>query len=260
MAKALDQNASDSEGRRLGERIGLDIALEKRYKYLRIYLFMRLERRVRNLMKKGRKKPFLKVRLPTSITPDLCRLIGLLHGDGNMSGGRVLFTDQNKEFHKSIRGIFKSVFGVNLNTFHDVNRNSYYSHTKSVLAYRFLTEVMEVPKGAVRQNLYVPAYMKKLSRSLQAEYVGGLFDAEGCVKKRQAELNISTTSKSIFEFLEGFLSGIDVKYSTYIRTRHRNPEYEIYIYGKDDLHKFARYVSFKHRSKRRRLARFLKCY
>lgn len=221
---------------------------------------MRLEHRVRNLMRKGRKKPLLKVHLPTSVTPELCRLLGILHGDGNMSSGRILFTEQSREFHKSIRRAFRSVFGVNLNTFHDVNRNTYYSHTKSVLAYRFLVEVMEVPKGAVRQNLHVPSYMKKLSRSLQAEYVGGLFDAEGCVKKRQAELNISTTSKSVFEFLGEFLSSIGVGYSNYTRTRYKNPEYEIYIYGKNDLQKFARHVSFKHQSKKRRLAKFLKCY
>ena len=219
---------------------------------------MRLERRVRNLMKKGRKKPLLKVRLPTRITPDLCRLLGLLHGDGNMSGGRVLLTDQNKKFHVTVRGIFRSVFGLAPNTFHDVKRNSYYTHTKSVLVYRFLTDVMEMPKGAVRQSLRVPAYMKKLGRRLQAEYVGGLFDAEGCVKKRQAELNISTTSKSVFGFLGGFLDGIGVTYSTYVRTRHRNPEYEIYIYGKDDLQKFARHVSFRHPSKKIRMANFLK--
>lgn len=219
---------------------------------------MRLERRVRNLMKKGRKKPLLKVRLPTKITPDLCRLLGLLHGDGNMSGGRVLLTDQNREFHKTIGGIFKSVFGLSPNIFHDINRNTHYSHTKSVLVYRFLNEVMEVPKGAVRQNLRVPAYMEKLGRHLQAEYVGGLFDAEGCVKRRQAELNISTTSKSVFEFLGEFLGGIGVDYSKYIRKRHINPEYELYIYGKDDLHKFARYVSFRHPSKKKRMANFLK--
>jgi len=219
---------------------------------------MRLERRVRNLMKKGRKKPLLKVRLPTRINPELCRLLGLLHGDGNMSGGRVLLTDQNRAFHSTIRGIFKSVFGLTPNTFHDVNRNTYYTHTKSVLVYRFLTDVMEMPKGAVRQNLRVPAYMKNLGKGLQAEYVGGLFDAEGCVKKRQAELNISTTSKSVFEYLGEFLNGIKVTYSTYVRTRHKNPEYEIYIYGKDDLQKFARYVSFRHPSKKRRMANFLK--
>jgi intein-encoded DNA endonuclease-like protein len=117
---------------------------------------------------------------------------------------------------------------------------------------------MEIPKGAVRQNLHVPAYMKKLSRHLQSEYVGGLFDAEGCVKKRQAELNISTTSKNVFGYLGEFLSRIGVTYSTYIRTRHKNPEYEIYIYGKDDLHKFARHVCFMHPSKKKRMANFLK--
>lgn len=222
---------------------------------------MRLERRVRNLMKKGRRKsPLLKVRLPTKVTPELCRLLGLLHGDGNMSGGRVLLTDQNREFHKTIRGIFKSTFELAPNTFHDTGRNTYYTHTKSVLVYRFLTEIMEMPKGAVRQKLRVPAYMKKLGRHLQAEYVGGLFDAEGCVKKRQAELNISTTSKSVFGFLGAFLRGIGVTHSPYIRMRHVNPEFEIYVYGKDDLRKFARYVSFRHPSKKRRMANFLKRY
>ncbi len=221
---------------------------------------MRLERRVRNLVKMRKKKPLLKVRLPTKITPELCRLIGLLHGDGNMSGRRVLLTDQNKEFHLVIRRIFKSVFGITPNLFHDKGRNSYYSHTKSADVYRFLTEVMEVPQGAVRHKLRAPAYMKKLGLRLQGEYVGGLFDAEGCVKSRQAELNISITSKSVFQYIGRFLRKINVSYSEYIRRRHEKPEYEIYIYGKDDLRKFARHVSFNHPLKKKAMAKFLMRY
>lgn len=218
---------------------------------------MGLERRVKNLLRGQKRKPLMKARLPTRITPELCRMIGMLHGDGNMSGRRVLMTDTNRQYHKTIHRIFRAVFGVKLNIFHDVNRNSYYSYTKSVLVYRFLTEIMELPVGPVRQNLKVPGYMKKLGIKFQAEYIGGLFDAEGCVKKRQAELNVVSTSEDVFNFVGNFLGKIGVTYSRCIRRRHLNPEYEIYIYGKDDLEKFSKYVSFKHPLKRKELERFL---
>jgi len=218
---------------------------------------MRLERRVRDLVSKQKRKPLMKVKLPVETSPELCRVLGILHGDGNMSGRRVLLTDENRVFHRTIHKLFKTVFGIRMNLFHDIRRNSYYSYTKSVLVYRFLNEIMEMPCGPVRQNLKIPSYMEKLGLKHQAEYVGGLFDAEGCVKTRQAELNLSSTSKNIFKFIGGFLKKIGVTYSTYERRRHKNPEYEIYVYGKDDLKKFSRYVSFLHPLKMKRMAKFL---
>ena len=186
------------------------------------------------------------------------RLLGIIHGDGNTSYKRLLITDMSEEFHKNvILPMVEKAFSVKMNIFHDVNRNSYYSHTKKKVVYGFFTDNLQVPKGAVREQLFIPKVLKEADFALQREYVGGLYDAEGCVKSRQAEINFSTTSKVIYDFVRSILVKSDIKFSIYIRQRRIKPEYEIYIYGKDDLMRFNELIKFKHPRKERELSKHI---
>jgi intein/homing endonuclease len=203
------------------------------------------------------KKSKTLVNLPSEFTPDLCRIIGIIHGDGNMSGKRIHITDQNLEYHKFLQHLFKRTFGITLNIFHDKNRNSFYSYSKNSIVYKYLTEVLEIPTGPVRQNLRVPKFLRKLPLELQSEYVAGLFDSESHIRKRQAEIDFSTTSKDIWNFIRNYLKKIGVKFSWRIRKRRKNPEFEIFIYGKNNLKIFTQFVNLKHPEKRKRLQPFL---
>jgi hypothetical protein len=121
-------------------------------------------------------------KIPVDFSEELCWILGLLHGDGIMSGGRILFCDLDESFHKeATHKLFKRVFGVQLNLFHDVRRNSFYSHVKNKQLYAFLTRVLQMPAGAVRSQLRIPKYFDKFPMRFQAAYLAGLFDAEGCV-------------------------------------------------------------------------------
>ena len=69
------------------------------------------------------KKSLQYVKLPMKETHSLCRILGILHGDGNMSSSRIHITDKDKEYHiKVLHPLFKSVFGICLNLFKDKNR------------------------------------------------------------------------------------------------------------------------------------------
>jgi len=115
-----------------------------------------------------------------------------------MSSRRILVSDESLSFHRDVlRPTFQKLFGVQTNIFHDKNRNTYYSHLKNSVLYDFLTEVMEIPKGSVRNGLRFPAYINGLELPFRAEYVGGLYDAESHVKKRQAEIDFSSTCGEI---------------------------------------------------------------
>ncbi len=189
------------------------------------------------------------------------RLLGIVHGDGNMSYNRLLISDQCRKYHTTVlRPMFWKAFKVRPNIFHDRNRNSYYTHTKKVRVYGFFAENLQVPRGAIREKLFVPLFLKRGSRALQREYVGGLFDAEGSVKSRQAEINFSTTCKEIFDFVGVVLDRAKIDYSRYIRHRHVKPEYEIYIYGIDDLETFHRKIGFTHPEKIIMLKRHIGVY
>jgi intein-encoded DNA endonuclease-like protein len=203
------------------------------------------------------KKSKTLVKLPVDFTPDLCRIIGIIHGDGNMSGKRIHITDQNLEYHEYLKELFRKTFGITLNIFHDKNRNSFYSYSKNSIVYKYLTEVLEIPNGPIRQNLKVPKFLKKLPLKLQSEYVAGLFDSESHIRKRQAEIDFSTTSKDVWSFIKDYLKKIGIKFSCRIRKRRKNPEFEIFIYGKNNLKIFNQFLNLKHPEKRKRLQLFL---
>ena len=196
------------------------------------------------------------ITLPKKFTPELCRILGIIHGDGNMSNGRIVITDKCLEYHSVIGKLFENVFSVKPNIFHDKKRHTYYSHLKRMALYKFLVEVLEVPKGSVRKRLSLASYIHRWDRKLKASYTGGLFDSEGHVGKSQAKISFTTTTKDIFDFVKNFLEENRIKVSPYIRNRHEKPEYEIYIYGRQNIQDFLKLVKFYHPDKVSRLRNF----
>jgi len=203
------------------------------------------------------KRSKVSVILPSSFTKEVCRIIGIIHGDGNMSGRRFHVTDQNLEYHRYLQELFEKTFGIKLNIFHDKNRNTFYSYSKNSIVYKYLTEVLEIPAGAVRSKLRIPKFLKELPLELQAEYIGGLFDSESHIRERQAEIDFSTTSKEVWDFVKEFLTKIGIKFSERIRKRRKNPEFEIFIYGKNNLKIFNNFVKLHHPDKIKKIMLFL---
>ncbi|GEM_PF-1383147 len=197
------------------------------------------------------------VKFPNDFSESLCRLLGIIHGDGNMSYGRILITDKCKDYHLVIRNLFEEIFDVTPNLFHDKNRHSYYSHLKRKAVYLFLVEVLEVPRGSVRQNLSPISFVKTWDSKLKGSYLGGLLDSEGHISKLQAKINFTTTSKPVFDFVADFLTEHEIKFGKYVRHRRANPELEINIYGKQNISKFLTYTSFRNPEKIARLEKFL---
>ncbi len=196
------------------------------------------------------------VKLPSKENEFLLRFIGMLHGDGNMFNKRILITEKDKDFCDKISQLFERVFAIALNIFYDKNRNSHYCHVKNSIIFRYLVEVLEVPKQSVRKKIYLPIYMKKLGLKFQKEYVGGLYDAEGWVTSRQAHIGLSITNKNIIDFVSEILTRCGIKHTKSFRDRRENIEYEIHIYGKDNLKKFQEKISFTHPLKITKISSF----
>ena len=187
--------------------------------------------------------------LPLEESKALLRILGIIHGDGNMSGKRILVSENDIEFSNKISLLFKKIFGLTLNIFHDKKRNSYYCHIKNSVIYRYCVDVLEIPNGAVRPALKLPTYIKNLKFEFQKEYVGGLYDAEGWLTTRQAHIGFSIINKEIRDFISSILQECGIKHSTSSRNRRTNIEYELHIYGKSNLKKFQEQISFRHPKK-----------
>ena len=67
------------------------------------------------------------ITLPAKFSPELCRILGIIHGDGNMSNGRVVITDKCLEYHGVIKNLFEKVFSVKPNIFFDRKRHTLFS-------------------------------------------------------------------------------------------------------------------------------------
>ncbi len=180
----------------------------------------------------------------------LARLLGIIHGDGNASYGRILITDKHKNFHEVLRGLFIDVFQITPSLYNDKKRNTFYTYTKNRMVYRIFTEKLSVNKGSVRKRITIPSFIRDNDITIQREYVGGLFDAEASVKKRQAEIAFSNTSEQLFEYVKETLTKTAIRFSTNIRHRRNTPEYEIYIYGKTNLRLFQEKIGFTHPKKK----------
>ncbi|MFX1518996.1 MAG: LAGLIDADG family homing endonuclease [Promethearchaeota archaeon] len=194
------------------------------------------------------------VYIPRKLGEELCRIIGIIHGDGNMSGKRVHVSDKSREYHETVvLPLFQKVFGITLNLYHDHERNSYYSHTKCKIVYYYLVEVLELPKGAVRPNIRIPDYLAFAPINLRASYIAGLFDSEAHVRKNQVEIDFYTTTPELMEFITNYLRKIGVNHSQMTRKRGKSQEYELAITERQNVHAFIDNTPLKHPDKLRTL-------
>ena len=217
---------------------------------------MVLECRVRNFLKNNpdifligkkytcKKSPY-KVKIPKKESKEIMRFLGVLHGDGNISGKRILITEKDGSFCEIIKSLFEKIFTIVPNIFYDKNRNSNYCHIKNSVICRYLVEVLEMPSESVRDNIKIPGFMKRLPLKLKTEYIGGLFDAESWLTKRQAHIGFSITNKKIRDFISKILLRLGISHSITFRNRRENKEFEIHIYGKQNLKKFKETVGLK---------------
>ena len=196
------------------------------------------------------------VKIPKKESKELFRILGILHGDGNMSGKRILITERDGSFCDIVKSLFEKIFTIVPNIFYDKNRNSHYCHLKNSIIYRYLIEILEMPSKSVRENLKLPSFMKKIPLKFKIEYIGGLFDAEGWLTKRQAHIGFSITNEQIRNFVSEILFKLGINHSTTFRNRRKNKEFEIHIYGKQNLKKFQKIIGFKHPAKAKLISTF----
>jgi len=124
----------------------------------------------------------------------------------------------SKGFHQVLHKLFSKIFGIKPNLYFDKNRNSYYSHFKNKVIFQFMQKILEIPLN--KNKLKPPSFLNNLP--LKCSYIGGLFDAEAHVRKRQAEIDFSISSRELFKITKNTLSEMGIKYSSHIRRRRKN--------------------------------------
>ena len=188
--------------------------------------------------------------LPTNLTIDLYRIVGIIHGDGNMSGRRILISDKNLSYHENVViPLFERTFGITLNLYYDRNRHTYYAHSKCKILYLFLVEIFNIPQGPVRSHITIPELFAFAPSKLHANYIAGLYDSESHIRKNQAEIDFYSTSLVLINFIKQYLMNTQIEYSLMKRNRGNLTEYELIITGKRNVTKFSKYIPMLHPAK-----------
>jgi len=121
------------------------------------------------------------IRVPDEVTEQFGRLLGLLVGDGHVSrsAGHVGFTAAHRERAEEFAGLVTELFGVDPSVESQGDRWRTYVYSENLVD--VLTEApgLDLPEGDASERKRVPDAVLQSPGSVVAEFLRGLFDADG---------------------------------------------------------------------------------
>jgi DNA-binding transcriptional regulator WhiA len=127
----------------------------------------------------GKKK---KIKRP-KLSVELAEFVGIVLGDGNITGYQVTITlNQNEtQYVNFVKELIKKLFNIEPNIVHRKDQSVKNIVISSKNLVEFLTKEVGLKKGnKVKQNVAVPKWVFK-SNKLQKACLRGLIDTDGCV-------------------------------------------------------------------------------
>ncbi len=210
-----------------------------------------------------RKKPILQ---PTAFTADFAYLIGYICGDGGIhhrpnqpihTTGRLQWTDENRVQSEEIARIVTAQFGIAAKV---VDRRpatkSHYGYADSAL----LCEWLEINcPEAVAQSVYekaIPTCIETGGADLAANFLAGLYDAEGYLKERQVILNMTSKRCVLQAALLLARFGILGTYDVIPSKPPRHTVYRLTISDGISVSAFRKWIPLRHPVRSRMLAAY----
>jgi hypothetical protein len=197
-----------------------------------------------------------KVKLPLTISEDLAYIIGILLGDGTLSG------NSNKKRTWVIRGYFDNFqhrlifnkliekeFGI-----HPINRqkkeNCFESVISSKIVYLFIENYFGLHIGKKAHKIEFPPKLIGGSNEIKCALIQGLFDSDGTIT--HGYVKYSTISKIMAEQVREILlnMGINTGLNVWIKAAKYFPLYTVSIKSGKNKLIFAEKIGFRHPIKR----------
>jgi len=148
------------------------------------------------------------IRIPDVVTERLGRLLGLLIGDGHVptNSRHVGFTSGEKAHAEEFAGLLSESFGLDPTVGQQGNRWRVYAYSKDLRD--LLTEWFELPTGKAADRKTIPDPVLRSSKSVVAEFLRGLFDADGYAGDQGVIL--STKSEEMAETVQLVLTNFGI--------------------------------------------------
>jgi stage V sporulation protein R len=120
-----------------------------------------------------------RIRVPDQVTEQFGRFLGLLVGDGHVPANsrHVGFTSGSRARAEEFAGLVEELFGVEPTVSEQGSRWRVYAYSENLRA--LLTEAFGLPTGKAAGDKTVPSQILRSPKSVVAEFLRGLFDADG---------------------------------------------------------------------------------
>lgn len=206
------------------------------------------------------------IKLPLTISEDLAYFVGYMCGDGGVNSGpenlragsRLQWSEEHKNLAERLADLTKKLFGKRATVRpQPTDRKGYQSYIDSTKLCRWL--VANFPE-AVAGKIYadaVPSVIHRGDEAIVANFLAGLFDAEGSVLTRNDALTINMVSERCVRQAMLLFARFGIL-SSYARIPKELPRHDVHrltIADTPSRMAFIAKIPVRHSAKRKKLAR-----
>jgi spore cortex formation protein SpoVR/YcgB (stage V sporulation)/intein/homing endonuclease len=189
--------------------------------------------------------------VPTEVREQLARFLGLLVGDGHVPSNscHVGFTSGRREHAEEVAGLIDELFHVDATVSEQGSRWRVHAYSENLR--EFLIDEVGLPDGESAADKTVPRSIRRSPKSVVAEFIRGLFDADGYAGEQGAIL--STKSEDLGRTVQMLLTNFG------ILSRRRSQHdgcYHLHLTG-ESASTFADEIGFGYPTKAAALAEYL---
>jgi len=178
--------------------------------------------------------------LPATVSPEICRIIGYLLGDGRLYENerrgtfKIVFTNISRDLVEDYINCFRSVFGLTPKVLR--YKGAFRVVAQSIDAFNFLRRV--APQLLAQSELReIPPIIMRSGNSMAASFLRGIFDCKSNVNIKNGEITLYSASEKMLMQLQILLCryGIISKISRASRERrgYIKKTYKITIKGEN---------------------------
>jgi len=191
------------------------------------------------------------IRVPTTVDESFGRFLGLLVGDGHVPANsrHVGFTSGKQAYAEEFAGLVSELFGVEPTVEQQDSRWRVYAYSEHLK--ELLTDGFGLPSGSAAAEKTVPEQVLQSPKSVVAEFVRGLFDADGYAGDQGAIL--STTSEELSKTVQLLLTNFGILSR---RRKQSDGCYHVHLTGAS-ADRFAEEIGFGYTRKADALAAYL---
>jgi len=191
------------------------------------------------------------ITVPDAVTPKLGRFLGLLVGDGHVSSaaGQIGFTSGERTHAEEFAGLGAELFGIDPTVKQAGSRWRVYIYSRNLID--LLCDEFGLPDGKAAGKKAIPEQILRSPQRVVAEFIRGLFDADGYAGDQGAIL--SSKSEELSSLVEQLL----LNFGILSRRREQNDGcYHLHLTGRS-AKQFATRIGFSYPRKQESLETYL---